>query len=171
MKILITGNVASGKTSLSKILSNFYEIKRFEIDEIVHDIENNDKKRTLKEQIKIINTINKENKHYIIEGVLRKNQDFILNLVDQIIYLDIDKKILKRRIKKRYIKQKLKLEKSSYTPSKEMLNNMYKWNNEFNSKDFLKRISKFPKKLIIIKNKNELKKYLNSVYKNGSYIE
>ena len=171
MKILITGNVASGKTSLSKILSNFYEIKRFEIDEIVHDIENNYKKRTLKEQIKIINTINKENKHYIIEGVLRKNQDFILNLVDQIIYLDIDKKILKRRIKKRYIKQKLKLEKSSYTPSKEMLNNMYKWNNEFNSKDFLKRISKFPKKLIIIKNKNELKKYLNSVYKNGSYIE
>ena len=171
MKILITGNVASGKTSLSKILSNFYEIKRFEIDEIVHNIENNDKKRTLKEQIKIINTINKENKHYIIEGVLRKNQDFILNLVDQIIYLDIDKKILKRRIKKRYIKQKLKLEKSSYTPSKEMLNNMYKWNNEFNSKDFLKRISKFPKKLIIIKNKNELKKYLNSVYKNGSYIE
>ena len=171
MKILITGNVASGKTSLSKILSNFYEIKRFEIDEIVHDIENNDKKRTLKEQIKIINTINKENKHYIIEGVLRKNQDFILNLVDQIIYLDIDKKILKRKNKKRYIKQKLKLEKSSYTPSKEMLNNMYKWNNEFNSKDFLKRISKFPKKLIIIKNKNELKKYLNSVYKNGSYIE
>ena len=52
-----------------------------------------------------------------------------------------------------------------------MLNNMYKWNNDFDDKDFLKRLYKYPKKLIIIKNKKELKKYLNSVYKNGNYIE
>jgi len=171
MKILITGNVASGKTTLSKILSEYYEIKRFEIDEIVHDIDNNDKKRTIKEQTNIINKINKENKSYIIEGVLRKDLDFILNLVDQIIFLDIDKKVIDKRIKKRYLKQKLNLEKSSYKPTKEMLENMYKWNNEFDSKIFLKRLNKYPKKLIIIKNKKELKKYLNSVYKNGSYIE
>ena len=103
---------ASGKTTLSKILSEYYEIERFEIDEIVHDIDNNDIKRSLKEQTKIINRINKENKNYILEGVLRKNLDFIINLVDQIIYLDIDKKEISKRIKKRYIKQKLKLEKS-----------------------------------------------------------
>ena len=171
MKILITGNVASGKTTLSKILSEYYEIERFEIDEIVHDIDNNDIKRSLKEQTKIINRINKENKNYILEGVLRKDLDFIINLVDQIIYLDIDKKEISKRIKKRYIKQKLKLEKSSYKPSKEMLENMYKWNSDFNSKEFLKRINKYPKKLIIIKNKKELKKYLESIYKNGNYIE
>ena len=171
MKILITGNVASGKTTLSKILSDYYEIERFEIDEIVHDINNNDKKRSLKEQTKMINQINKENKSYIIEGVLRKDLDFILNLVDQIIFLDIDKKTINKRIKRRYIKQKLKIEKSSYKPTKEMLNNMYKWNNDFDNKEFLKRLYKFPKKLIIIKNKKELKKYLNSVYKNGNYIE
>ena len=171
MKILITGPVASGKTTLSKILSDYYEIERFEIDEIVHDINNNDKKRSLKEQTKMINQINKENKSYIIEGVLRKDLDFILNLVDQIIFLDIDKKTISKRIKRRYIKQKLKIEKSSYKPTKEMLNNMYKWNNDFDDKDFLKRLYKYPKKLIIIKNKKELKKYLNSVYKNGNYIE
>lgn len=171
MKILITGNVGSGKTTLSKILSEYYEIERFEIDEIVHDIENNDNKRSIQEQTKIINKINKENKNYIIEGVLRKDLDFLINLVDQIIYLDIDKKEINKRIKKRYIKQKLHIEKSSYKPTKEMLENMYKWNNEFNNQEFLKRINKYPKKLIIIKNKKELKKYLNSVYKNGSYIE
>ena len=171
MKLLITGPVASGKTTLSKILSDYYEIERFEIDEIVHDINNNDKKRSLKEQTKMINQINKENKSYIIEGVLRKDLDFILNLVDQIIFLDIDKKTISKRIKRRYIKQKLKIEKSSYKPTKEMLNNMYKWNNDFDDKDFLKRLYKYPKKLIIIKNKKELKKYLNSVYKNGNYIE
>ncbi len=171
MKLLITGPVASGKTTLSKILSDYYEIERFEIDEIVHDINNNDKKRSLKEQTKMINQINKENKSYIIEGVLRKDLDFILNLVDQIIFLDIDKKTINKRIKRRYIKQKLKIEKSSYKPTKEMLNNMYKWNNDFDDKDFLKRLYKYPKKLIIIKNKKELKKYLNSVYKNGNYIE
>jgi len=171
MKLLITGPVASGKTTLSKILSDYYEIERFEIDEIVHDINNNDKKRSLKEQTKMINQINKENKSYIIEGVLRKDLDFILNLVDQIIFLDIDKKTISKRIKRRYIKQKLKIEKSSYKPTKDMLNNMYKWNNNFDDKDFLKRLYKYPKKLIIIKNKKELKKYLNSVYKNGNYIE
>ena len=171
MKLLITGPVASGKTTLSKILSDYYEIERFEIDEIVHDINNNDKKRSLKEQTKMINQINKENKSYIIEGVLRKDLDFILNLVDQIIFLDIDKKTISKRIKRRYIKQKLKIEKSSYKPTKEMLNNMYKWNKDFDDKDFLKRLYKYPKKLIIIKNKKELKKYLNSVYKNGNYIE
>ena len=171
MKILITGNVASGKTTLSKLLSDYYEIERFEIDEIVHDIENNDIKRSLKEQTKMINNINKENKSYILEGVLRKDLDFIINLVDQIIYLDIDKKEISKRIKKRYIKQKLHIEKSSYKPTKEMLENMYKWNNEFNSKEFLKRINKYPKKLIIIKNKKELNKYLESIYKNGNYIE
>ena len=171
MKILITGNVGSGKTTLSKILSEYYEIERFEIDEIVHDIENNDNKRSIQEQTKIINKINKENKNYIIEGVLRKDLDFLINLVDQIIYLDIDKKEINKRIKKIYIKQKLHIEKSSYKPTKEMLENMYKWNNEFNNQEFLKRINKYPKKLIIIKNKKELKKYLNSVYKNGSYIE
>ena len=171
MKLLITGNIASGKTTLSKLLSDYYEIERFEIDEIVHDIENNDKKRSLNEQTKIINKINKENKSYIIEGVLRKDLDFILNLVDQIIFLDIDKKTISKRIKTRYIKQKLNIERSSYKPTKEMLNNMYKWNKEFDNKEFLKRLNKYPKKLIIIKNKKELKKYLNSVYKNGSYIE
>ena len=171
MKLLITGPVASGKTTLSKILSDYYEIERFEIDEIVHDINNNDKKRSLKEQTKMINQINKENKSYIIEGVLRKDLDFILNLVDQIIFLDIDKKTISKRIKRRYIKQKLKIEKSSYKPTKEMLNNMYKWNNDFDNKEFVKRLYKYPKKLIIIKNKKELKKYLNSVYKNGNYIE
>ena len=171
MKLLITGNVGTGKTTLANILSDFYDIKHFELDEIVHDINNNDKKRSSNEQIRIINKINKENKSYIIEGTLRKNMDIVLNLVDQIIYLDFNKKIINRRIKTRYIKQKLHLEKSSYKPTKEMLENMYKWNKEFNSKEFLKRLNKYPTKLIIIKNKKELKKYLKSVYKNGSYIE
>lgn len=171
MKILITGNVGSGKTTLANIISDFYGIEHFEIDEIVHDINNNGIKRDIDEQVKIINKINKDNKSYIIEGVLRKNLDFILNIVDQIIFLDIDKNVIKKRIRIRYIKQKLRLERSSYKPTKEMLDNMYKWNNEFDSNEFLKRLNKYSKKLIIIRNKKELNKYLKAMYKNGSYIE
>ena len=96
MKILIIGIVASGKTTLAKILSKQLNIKYYEIDSIVHDDKNN-KVRSHEEQIEIIKTID-NNRDWIIEGTLRKNLHFLLDLADKIIYLDIPLKIRKRRI-------------------------------------------------------------------------
>ena len=99
MKTLIIGNLGSGKTTLAEKISKMYEIPFFSIDNIVHD-DIKGVKRTNQEQIDIINKINRENKDFIIEGVLRENLEFLCNLVDTIIILDMDKKILKKRIKK-----------------------------------------------------------------------
>ena len=159
MKVLIIGIVASGKTTLARRLSKETNIKNYEIDLIVHD-DKNKRKRTNKEQQKIIEKINKQS-DWIIEGTLRKNLYNLLELADKIIYLDIPIQVRKRRILLRYIKQKLKIEKSNYRPNKEMLKNMYKWTNEFenNKIELEEEILKYKEKLIDLKIKRKIKLY------------
>ena len=159
MKILIVGIVASGKTTLAKRLSKEENISHYEIDSIVHD-DLNKRKRSGEEQLNIINDINKNN-DWIIEGTLRKNLDILLDFADKIIFIDIDKKIRKRRIISRYIKQKLRIEKCNYKPSLEMVKDMFKWTNDFEKEknNFLKRIYKYEDKLIVLSSVNEINKY------------
>lgn len=159
MKILIIGIVASGKTTLAKKLSKEYNIKHYEIDLIVHDDKDN-YKRTNEEQQNLIKRIN-ENDNWIIEGTLRKNLFNLLQLADIIIYLDIPLIVRKRRILTRFIKQKLRIEKSNYKPDLKMLKNMYKWTKDFekNKKEFENTISKSGKKIIVLKSKKEIESF------------
>lgn len=152
MKILIIGTVATGKTTLARKLSKKYKIKYYEIDSIVHDDESNGRKRTKEEQNEIINKINK-NKDWIIEGVLRKNLEYLLELADEIIYLDIPKYKRNIRILIRFVKQKLKIEKVNYKPNFEMLKNMYKWSNEDEKRknEIQQKLNKHKNKLKILK--------------------
>lgn len=151
MKILIIGTVGTGKTTLAKKLSKQYNIKYYEIDSIVHD-DNNKIKRTSKQQDEIIEKIN-NNADWIIEGVLRKNLYYLLELADKIIYLDISKKVRNRRILIRYIKQKLGLEQANYVPSLNMLKNMYKWSEKYdkNKHEIMQTLDKYKDKIEIIK--------------------
>lgn len=150
MKILIVGTVGTGKTTLAKKLSKDYNIKYYEIDSIVHDDRQNGRKREEEEQNVIVKNINK-NEDWIIEGVLRKNLQYLLELADKIIYLDVPKYKRNIRILKRYIKQKLKLEKSNYKPDIKMLKMMFKWSNDFekNKKELENLLLKYKNKLEI----------------------
>ena len=152
MKILLVGTVGTGKTTLARKLSKEYNIKYYEIDSIVHD-DVNKKKRTPQQQNEIISNINKED-GWIIEGVLRENLEYLLEIVEKIIYLDIPKNIRNKRILTRYIKQKIGIEKSNYKPSLKMLKMMYKWSNEFekNREGFEKKLNKYEDKLEVIGN-------------------
>lgn len=159
MKILIIGIVASGKTTLAKRLSKENNISHYEIDSIVHDDFNN-RKRSVLEQLEMINDINKNN-DWIIEGTLRKNLDVLLEFADKIIFIDIDKKIRKRRIISRYIKQILGVEKCNYKPSLGIVKDMFKWTNDFEKekKSFLERICKYEDKLIVLNNIKVIKNF------------
>lgn len=152
MKILIVGTVGTGKTTLARKLSKEYNIKYYEIDSIVHD-DVNKKKRTPQQQNEIISNINKED-GWIIEGVLRENLEYLLEIAEKIIYLDIPKNTRNKRILTRYIKQKIGIEKSNYKPSLKMLKMMYKWSNEFekNREGFENKLNKYVDKLEVIGN-------------------
>lgn len=154
MKILIIGAVGTGKTTLAKKLSKEYNIKHYEIDSIVHDDNKNGIKRSIEEQDKIIKSIN-ENNDWIIEGTLRKNLYYLLDLAEKIIYLDIPKSKRDIRILIRYVKQKLKIEKSSYKPTIRMLGQMYKWSkdHESNKYELEKNLNKYIEKLETISKK------------------
>lgn len=164
MKILIIGNVGSGKTTLSNNLAKLYGIKLFSIDNIVYDDENKLKREKL-DQINLLNKINRENKEYIIEGVLRKNMDFLLNLVDKIVVIDLNKKILKNRIRKRYIKQKIGISKDKYLVSKVNLGEMYDWIEKYDYDRINKLIIKYSRKIIYLKTTKDINKYLKAVKK------
>jgi adenylate kinase family enzyme len=153
MKILIIGSVGSGKTTLAKKLSKKLEIPYYEIDSIVYN-DTKKEKRLTPEQDNIIKNINK-NTSWIIEGTLRKNLNYLLDLSDKIIYLNTNYNIRKMRILKRYFKQKLKIEKINYKSNLKLLIQMYKWNKEFetNKDEFEHQLLKYNNKLI---NKNEL---------------
>lgn len=152
MKILIIGTVGTGKTTLAKRLSKQYNIEYYEIDSIVHDDNNGGIKRTFKQQDEIIKEINKNNK-WIIEGVLRENLFYLLDLSDKIILLDVNRRKRNIRILIRYIKQKLKLEQVNYTPSLKMLKSMYKWSEKYdkNKKELMEMLDKYKDKVKIIK--------------------
>lgn len=164
MKILIIGNVGSGKTTLGNNLAKLYGIKLFSIDNIVYDDENKLKREKL-EQINLLNKINRENKEYIIEGVLHKNMDFLLNLVDKVVIIDLDKKILKNRIRKRYIKQKIGISKDKYLVSKVNLGEMYDWIEKYDYERINKLIIKYSRKIIYLKTTKDINKYLKAVKK------
>ena len=158
MKILIIGTVGTGKTTLAKKLSKQYNIEYYEIDSIVHDDNNGGIKRTFKQQDEIIKEIDKNN-NWIIEGVLRENLFYLLDLSDKIILLDVNRRKRNIRILIRYIKQKLKLEQVNYIASLKMLKNMYRWSEKYdkNKKDLMKRLEKYKDKIKIIKWLNNIK--------------
>lgn len=164
MKILIIGNVGSGKTTLGNNLAKLYGIKLFSIDNIVYDDENKLKREKL-DQINLLNKINRENKEYIIEGVLRKNMDFLLNLVDKVVIIDLNKKILKNRIRKRYIKQKIGISKDKYLVSKVNLGEMYNWIEKYDYERINKLIIKYSRKIVYLKTTKDIKKYIKAVKK------
>ena len=70
-KIYIIGPVGSGKTTLSRLLSEKYSIESYELDKIVWDDDNGNIKRTDEEIAKMFNEIISKDS-WMIEDVGRK---------------------------------------------------------------------------------------------------
>ena len=85
MKIYIIGPPASGKTTLSKILSKKYNIESYELDKLVFDDDNNHIRRSNETISKIFNDILVKDS-FIIEDVGRSKFVKGLEKCDKIYY-------------------------------------------------------------------------------------
>ncbi len=157
-KILITGIVASGKTTLAKQLSKEKNIPWYELDEIVHPTNENEScKRSPIQQREIIFDIDKKGS-WIFEGTNRDSYQYLFDMADLIIF--IDPPLLKRQIRilSRFMKQKAGLEKCNYIPNLNMLKMMFEWTNDFekNRDGFEDFLNQHNDKVISIKSIKEL---------------
>ncbi|MBQ4030619.1 MAG: hypothetical protein II625_02580, partial [Bacilli bacterium] len=87
----------------------------------------------------------------IIEGALREELYFLLDMADQIIMIDLDRDIVEHRVITRYIKQQRGIEKINYEVDSKFLDMMLGYVDKYYStrEDILKMLSKYNDKLII----------------------
>ena len=149
-KILIVGCVGCGKSTYAKKLGKKLNIPVYGIDEIVHDDEKGIR-RSLDEQKELIKKVDTNDK-WIIEGALREELYFLLDMADLIIMIDLDREVVEHRVKTRYIKQQLGIEKIMYEVDKDFLDMMLGYVDKYYNtrEDILKMLNtKYKDKLII----------------------
>ncbi|MFB7160211.1 AAA family ATPase [Lysinibacillus sp. NPDC056232] len=161
-KIHIIGSVGSGKTTLAKELSEKLNIPYYELDNVVWIRQNSgDIRRTDQQKVDYLNDIILT-KAWIIEGV--HNEDWVAQSfsdADLIIFLDTHYFIRVYRITKRFILQKLGLEKSNYKPTFAIFIKMFKWNRyfeEISKPNFYHKYGKYKDKLLVVTSKREILK-------------
>jgi len=134
LKLIIIGVVASGKTTLSKHLLEELSIPHYELDMIAHPVSDGKRlSRSYEDQVQVLREMSCKEK-WLFEGTDRPSCSVLLEKADYIIFLDPPLRIRKFRIFKRFIRQKVGLEKCHYKSNIKMLKCMYRW-----TKDFEKR--------------------------------
>ena len=151
LKIYIIGPPASGKTTLSKILSKRYNIESYELDCIVWDDDNNHIRRDDKTIEKVFNDILSKD-YFIIEDVLRSKFVKGLESCDKIYYVSLKKREVYKRVITRWINQKLGKEAYNYPPTLGQLMDMFRVVNSYYKKEKKKLdyINKFKEKVIYL---------------------
>ncbi|MCL1631703.1 hypothetical protein M3N64_07040 [Sporolactobacillus sp. CPB3-1] len=85
---------------------------------------------------------------------------------DQIFFLDLPKSIRRYRIIKRFIRQKLRLEKSNYRPSLHILQKMFEWNDRFQNQDrkqLYHHLDLFSEKTFILRTKRDVNRSIDLI--------
>lgn len=165
-KIYIIGPVGSGKTTFSNNLSKKFNIKAYELDKIVWDDEKSMKRKD-EEIIKLFNKILK-NDSWIIEDIGREKLKKGRYEADVIYYIKISKIKSYYRVIKRWIKQRLRLEKYNQYPSLEQLKYFLSIVKSYYKKEKskIKSLEEFNDKVIFI-NCRGIKKILNKKMEGG----
>jgi adenylate kinase family enzyme len=161
MKIYIVGPVASGKSTLAKRLAETLNIPYQPLDEVVHVPDKShpwgNRKRPVEERDKLFQWVIQQ-PDWVIEDVGRPFFEEGLVEAEAIVLLDIPVKIRNYRIIKRWIKQRLGIEKCIYNPRFEMLKCMLRWSKDYDAgKDNLKaRISPYQEKTVTLRNNKDI---------------
>ncbi|MCR4327449.1 MAG: AAA family ATPase [Nanoarchaeota archaeon] len=144
-KIFIFGLMGSGKTTLAKIISNYFKIPYYTTDNFVY-IRNSEKRRSIEESKKIIKKISDKEK-WIIEGA--HNREWVKDTVkkaDLVIFLNPSKIVMAKRI---ILNRKNKFR---------LLYGILRWGPK-TYRDYKKIVKKF----VELKNKKEINNFLKKI--------
>lgn len=159
-KIYIIGPVGSGKTTFATKLSKKYNIDYYELDKVAWDDDNGNIKRTDEEASKIFNNIiNKDS--WIIEDVGRSKFKAGRDKADIIYYIKFPRLKSYYRVSKRWIKQRLGIERYNHPPTlKQLLYFISTVNSYYKKEKYkIKSLEEYKDKLIYV-NKKKIKKIL-----------
>ena len=157
-KIHIVGIYGSGKSTLAKRLGNIFGYKVYDLDEIKYK-RKYDNVRSVKERLKIVKDISKKNS-WITEGAWLDYATDLYKSADLVVFLEIPKRVLYRRILFRFFKRKFHKEK-------------YISNNLRSTKNILLKVDKYfhdPKHFMTLEShRNYIKDHAKKVFiiKNG----
>ncbi|UOE94659.1 AAA family ATPase [Alkalihalobacillus sp. LMS39] len=153
-KIHIIGSVGSGKTTLAKLLSKQRNIPYCELDNVVWDrTESEDRRRTDEQRDKLLKTVISK-QTWIIEGSHHKWVSASFAAADVIIFLNTNYRTRQRRIIKRFLLQKLTIEKAHYKPTWRIFYSMFKWNKTFeyeSKQEIIEMLHPYGEKVIVLK--------------------
>lgn len=160
MKIYIIGPVGSGKTTLSEKLSKKYNIQSYELDKVSWDDYNGHIRRSDEEAIKIFNEILK-NDEWIIEDIGRDKFKQGRIDADVIYYIKLSKFTSYFRVMKRWLKQRIGIERYNHPPTIKQISYYLSTVKEYykNEKEKLKDLEDYNDKLIYI-DKRSIKEIL-----------
>ena len=151
LKIYIIGPPASGKTTLSKVLSKKYNIESYELDKLVFDDDNNHIRRSDETISKMFNAILSKDS-FIIGDVGRSKFIKGLEKCDKIYYISLKKYEVYKRVIKRWFNQRKGKEKYNYPPTLAQLIDMFRVANSYYKKEKgkLDYLNKFKDKVIYL---------------------
>lgn len=154
-KVYIIGAVGTGKTTLAKKLSEELNIEMYQLDKVVWDDDDGNRKRTDEEVTEIFNEILAKNS-WIIEDVGRKKFIEGIRQADIVYYIDLPSFVIYKRCIMRWIKQKIGKEEFNYKPTMKGLIQMMRWAHQDikNKSEKINRIKENAKKYKIIKSNN-----------------
>lgn len=167
-KIFLAGNIASGKSTLSKKLSRFWGLNRLDLDGIVYK-DNEGNKFTEEETTKMLQKFLKQNKRWLIEGTQKRTWcEKFIEEADIVILLHVDKLTSLFRFMKR---QFYAFFEGNH--QKGNLLNKLKWIWFFQEEDlpeYLYLFRKHKKAYVILHNGREINTFLSKLVKRKEVI-
>lgn len=165
-RIHIIGSIGSGKTTLARKLSAQLQIPCFELDNVVWERkEAGDTKRAEEERNEYLEKIIHA-QEWIVEGIHHTWVSPSFQKADLILYLDTGITVRRYRIIKRFLMQKIGLEKANYRPTLKILKDLYRYNTVFEHKSrpaIFKMLEPYGSKVIVLKNNSEIESYFDDI--------
>ena len=167
-RIFIVGEIASGKTTLAKKISKILKIKHYELDNIAYKRRDIWTKADYSERKKKLNKIF-QRKKWILEGFYSTPWTYpIYKKADIVIILKTKLTTAKKRVIIRFLKRKFLSKKNKKTNKN--IKDTLKVIKHINLKRYIKKINRIKKvakehskKFIELKNKDQIKKFLESL--------